>query len=138
MPQRKTAHRRKKRFPFKEGVEATVVMPASGETSNFPFYLKQIFDCVQLGEFGYHTLYDGWYTIFHVPSGSFIGSMTLCKEARQVLKHLYLKVEPIHIEATRTEFSRWMQNVKRITDPARLYYNLFDVSYWSAEDDIPF
>ncbi len=78
--------RKKTRFAFKTKSGRIIVHDsASG------FYMKQVFDIVYKGDFGYHHAHTSW-TVFHIPTGLDVCYCEKESDARISVKKLFAKV----------------------------------------------
>ena len=134
MNRRRTKRRKSKRFEWKE-TETTVVMVVTGNI----WYLKSV-ECKQLGEWAYHWMYKGWFSIFYVPSGCLVGHVHTEKQARSIVKKLHLKVhwpQPTNIHSWAAV--DWFVAFKSIlgTMP-EISHNLPEEVAYNPDEDIPF
>lgn len=127
----RTKRRKQKRFDW-EKTETTCVFVVTGNT----WYMRQV-DCWRLGDWAYHWLYDGYYSIFYVPSGSLIGHVVLESKARSIIKKLNIKIKTpgptykVHLP--------WIIKVKGvIKEMSDILYNLPESVTYNPDEDIPF
>jgi len=128
----RTKKRKPKKFDWQK-TEATCVFIVTGNT----WYMRQV-DCWALGDWAYHWLYDGWFSIFHKNSMSLLGHTPFENKARSIIKKLNLKVEHMPKKNEHIELILWFEKIKSTVDFGSLETNLPDNVTYNPEEDVPF
>ena len=130
----RTKKRKPKRFEWKK-TEATCVFVVTGNT----WYMRQV-NCLRLGDWAYHWLYNGYYSVFHCLTCSLVGHYQEEKKARSLVKRLsalpsmpMLNKDDHHSVYS---FSNWLTNLQTLSkDTIKI---LPDNVTYNPEEDIPF
>jgi hypothetical protein len=80
----KTKSRKPKRFNIERKRDQIILML----DTNGGWYLKEV-DSKILGDFGYHTYYNNYFSVYHVPTGSFIVAFRTEREAKTTIKRFH-------------------------------------------------
>ena len=126
----RTKRRKPKRFEW-EKTEATCVFIVTGNT----WYMRQV-NCWVLGDWAYHWLYNGWFSIFHKNSMSLLGHTPFEKKARSFIKKLNSTMEPL--PKNHVDLIIWYEKIKSTVDLGSLETNLPEDVTYNPEEDIPF
>lgn len=124
----KTKRRNPKRFEFKE-VEANIILLNCADSP----YLKTV-DAKVLGAFGIHTLWEGFYCVFHVPTNLFVCAFKEEKKAKTFVKKLYCRIS----DATYSLGEIAKRIVSLIDKMEGIDITIDSTSTYNSDEDIPF
>ena len=127
--------RKKSRFVYKKKSGKIIVQNGS------VVWTKEVARIVYMGDFGYHTALNLKWTVFHIPTGLDIAYTNTEKEARIMIKKLFVKIKTINWKASCFDHTVKLMGlsvgISNTLNTEKISFEKIKFE-WNADADIPF